>query len=956
MAQKDARKSKSLKPHKAQRVIAEIVAGLLLLLVLFILFLPTLASTAPVTGFLLQKAAQMTDAEIQLGDLSLGWRHGIEIHDLKVADTRGKLQIKHFHSQPNVLALIQNRWILGKTVVEEPILEIPLDQFKSKATLTSETSNAPSPSNSGHTQLPIKSMEVEVHNGQVRLTQADQQVLQVTDINTQVDLNPQGQASFFTLALAVQDDEQSSDVQVEAQVKRQDKGWVLDLAAGKWNIDVNQFNLATLQPLVELTGVEVKTQGRLSAQLQGILESDQTVGLKGSVEVKDLDVTSAAWQGDHLASAQVLLELDAQTFEQQLMINRASLQTDWAQVELQGQAPLDPNQWLTSSELNSTLEVQVAHLMRQMPHTLSLQEGVDVTQGTLSSQVEWLNGYLHTQTTLAGLAGQVNDQPVQLSQDVVADVRLDLTQEDWALENLVLDSAFAKIQAKGSREKLELENQLDLSRFQNEMGQFVDFKDLTLTGQMRSQGFVAWQDDRIQVNGTAQVRQLMVDCAKGCQIQEPQAGLSLEAAWHSTTRALDVTSLSMNGSLGTLAINQAQGHWPQDEAMSLQVPLTLQGFPLDKALQWTRALGVGPNDLQLAGFLNGQVTLSAEQGGYQVQMSQTQVEDLRFQWQDQDAFVQDQVTLVLDAQVQPEARRLQVNDLQWISPQIQIKRAHFQQAQTESITQLAGGIEMDYDWDTVGPLLADVLPEGLEIEGRACEFQVELPISEDGLDMSQVSGQLQIACNGASYQGIELGALDVNAVIDEGLLTVAPFSTTANQGTLAFACQGDFTREPAVFSTSGPMQVADDIQITTEMAESLFQYINPLFANINSVTGTTDFYCEQLQIPLSAEAKDQIKVAGTVSCANVVLQGSTLFSKMRLNPQRLQIHPTRFVLSDGVLRYTNMQVDVGDNPVQFSGAIGLDQRLDMDVTLPYTFEGTHRTRLGIPLVDALPCP
>ena len=414
--------------------------------------------------------------------------------------------------------------------------------------------------------------------------------------------------------------------------------------------------------------------------MQGILESDQTVGLKGSVEVKDLDVTSAAWQGDHLASAQVLLELDAQTFEQQLMINRASLQTDWAQVELQGQAPLDPNQWLTSSELNSTLEVQVAHLMRQMPHTLSLQEGVDVTQGTLSSQVEWLNGYLHTQTTLAGLAGQVNDQPVQLSQDVVADVRLDLTQEDWALENLVLDSAFAKIQAKGSREKLELENQLDLSRFQNEMGQFVDFKDLTLTGQMRSQGFVAWQDDRIQVNGTAQVRQLMVDCAKGCQIQEPQAGTESRSGLALDHTCLRRDLLVYERFTWYLAINQAQGHWPQDEAMSLQVPLTLQGFPLDKALQWTRALGVGPNDLQLAGFLNGQVTLSAEQGGYQVQMSQTQVEDLRFQWQDQDAFVQDQVTLVLDAQVQPEARRLQVNDLQWISPQIQIKRAHFQQA------------------------------------------------------------------------------------------------------------------------------------------------------------------------------------------------------------------------------------------------------------------------------------
>ncbi len=40
-----------------------------------------------------------------------------------------------------------------------------------------------------------------------------------------------------------------------------------------------------------------------------------------------------------------------------------------------------------------------------------------------------------------------------------------------------------------------------------------------------------------------------------------------------------------------------------------------------------------------------------------------------------------------------------------------------------------------------------------------------------------------------------------------------------------------------------------------------------------------------------------------------------------------------------------MQMDVGDNPVNFKGVIGLDKSLDMTATLPYTTEG-RTARVG----------
>jgi hypothetical protein len=61
----------------------------------------------------------------------------------------------------------------------------------------------------------------------------------------------------------------------------------------------------------------------------------------------------------------------------------------------------------------------------------------------------------------------------------------------------------------------------------------------------------------------------------------------------------------------------------------------------------------------------------------------------------------------------------------------------------------------------------------------------------------------------------------------------------------------------------------------------------------------------------------------------------------------LTIHPTVLVLEKGVLRYDDMQIDLGQNPVNFRGSIGLDGTLNMTVVLPYTLTG-RLVRVGQP--------
>lgn len=126
-----------------------------------------------------------------------------------------------------------------------------------------------------------------------------------------------------------------------------------------------------------------------------------------------------------------------------------------------------------------------------------------------------------------------------------------------------------------------------------------------------------------------------------------------------------------------------------------------------------------------------------------------------------------------------------------------------------------------------------------------------------------------------------------------------------------------------------------------------------------------------LAIPLGgAGAKKDLVVVGTVSMNNVRLEASDLLGQIlsaagaTARGQNITIHPTRFVLRNGLVRYSDMQMDIGDNPINFSGTIGLDKSLDMTVALPYTTAGrTARvgrkvsgTRITLPLKGTIDKP
>ncbi len=203
----------------------------------------------------------------------------------------------------------------------------------------------------------------------------------------------------------------------------------------------------------------------------------------------------------------------------------------------------------------------------------------------------------------------------------------------------------------------------------------------------------------------------------------------------------------------------------------------------------------------------------------------------------------------------------------------------------------------------------------------------------------------------AEYMGFNFGRTEVDVQIQDGVLKIAPFSTVVNNGQLNFAGEADFKQKPALLKTTGPIHIVKNVQINEQTTERLLMYLNPVFAGAVNVSGVANFSCEQLAIPLAGAAENKIEVVGTISIEQLRLQASDLLGEIlsvvgaRRREQVITVQPTKFILRDGFVRYDDMRMDIGDNPINFKGVIGLDKSLNMTVTLPYTFAG-RTVRVG----------
>ncbi len=960
------------KRKTAKRIVQLLLVIAAVLIVSVFFLLPVLLSSEAGRKVILARINKFIPGRTDFTDLSIGWSQGVRVTDFSFNDRadQASVQVKRITTKPHYASLLMGNLSFGQTVLDEPRVAINL-----KGGPSGETEGAVLPPQKPLAiALPLVTMDLVVKDGNFKVTDQQNRTVDLSRINSQVNLKPPAQPTSFSINMAVVGQGRESVIKAAGQVRSETpkKGWTLKGTTGDFTVEVNDLDLESLGPILELAKVQVQAKGLVSADVNAVVKDGSFENLIGSIKAKNLDITGPQLKGDRLQTSLLDVAIRLQGKPGLINIEKFQVDADWLDATARGTVPTTLRSWgdfLTAKSdftLSADFKLKVDQILSQMPRTFALREGMKVTSGTLSGTIQADRGKLTGQASLAELAGTVEDKKLALSEPVTAKLQITAEKEKINFEALNVSAAFAKISAAGSLEQLKYDGQVDLEKLQAELGQFANLGAYQLAGELLNKGQLSIVEDKIAVAGSSQVKNLRVSSDKGVTAAEPMADIAFALGIDRPNSILTIDSLKASASLGQVSIKDGVVPLGDKAAKPMKLAVSAGNVDLQKVQPFAVLFASLPPEMQLAGIAESQIQVTSEKGIYRITTDATKIKNFKLTSAEKKPFEQKEVLLTFDAEINPKEKAINVKRLRLDSPQIKIKKGEFEKTDNNGKTKLQAQFECEYDWSAVSAVASDFLPQGFELAGqRKCDvsFSSEYPAGKSDELLAHLDAKTKLGFERAGYLGLNFGPAEVDVEVEDGLLSIAPFAAKVNNGQLNFAGQADFKKKPAILTMPGRIQIAKDVQINKEATEKLLMYVNPIFANAVNVSGVANFDCEKLAIPLAADAKKDLKVIGTIWMNNLRLEASDLLGQIlsvaggNLRGQLLTVHPTKFILQDGFLRYDDMQVDVGDNPVNFKGVIGLDKSLDMTVTLPYTVEGktvkvgkdTAGQRISVPL-------
>jgi len=977
-----------IKPQKktGKRLLKLALTLLVILIVFVLLLVPALISSGKGRQIILAKINGSIAGKTNFADLSMGWLKGIKVADFSFKDNAGQIsvQVKEIATKPHYGSLLTGNLSFGQTLIDTPNVEINLKDLQEQKA-KNPAPKRPAGEGMQPFVLPVKRMELVLNDGNVKVTDPKSGTVELSRINSKINLQPLGQQSNFDLTMAVAQAGKASQIQVASTITpKQQTGWSLKGTSGSLTVDVKDLDLESLGPILALAGVDIQAEGVVGARATGQIKDGQIEDLDAGIKGKNLQITGAQLKGDRLQTGDLDINVKLNQQKQAINIDNMQFKSDWASVTASGVVPttfksLDDLLGAKSNyNLKGKFNCDLAAVSSQMPKTLGLKEGMQLTSGQLNGNVETSTKaggqkQIQANATITALEGTVEGKKIAMSQPIEAEAQISSDKAGINFDKVNVSASFAKINCAGSTKLVKYSAEADLAKLQAELGQFVNIGQYQMSGVLQEAGQLSVEENRIAASGSGTIKNLRMSSEEGLSASEPLAKIDFAVNMDRKKNVVAVDSVIADASLGRFSIKNGVVPLGDEPGTPLSLKLSANNVNFEKVRPFAVMFASFPKEMQLVGIADSTISVTSEKKTYKITTDSTKIKGLKLTSPGKKPFEQNEVTLAFEAELNPEQKAINVKTLQLECPQIKITKGQFSQVTKDGKTTLQGQADLDYDWSAVSVMAAPYLPEDLTLQGKrkdAVSFTSEYPADQSDKLLAKLNAKANVGFAKAGYMGLDFDSTDVDIQVQNGVLNIAPFTTTVNEGQFNFAGGADFKESPSLFKAAKPMQIIKDIKITDEMVKKLLKYVNPIFAEAVNVSGVTNFNCEQLAIPLSALAKNDTIVIGTISMTQLRLETSDLLGQILAvggigtRGTLLTIHPTKFVLEKGVLRYDDMQIDIGDNPINFKGAIGLDKSLDMIVTLPYTTEGqtvrigkeTSGARITLPLKGTVDKP
>lgn len=963
----------SEKGHRSKISATKVFLWMLLLVCLLFLILffatPAYLSSNSGKNLILAKVNSSIDGKVQVDSLSMSWFEGVKADKLDFTNNTGttKVTAEQIAARPSYLALIGGRVEIDKAVIEKPYVSLTIDRQPQEAKAAKQTgAKAAAP------VFPIDRLNLTINEGNCKISApgANQavQTLELKDINSKIALRPLGSKSSFDISMTVAGANEVSDIAASGQIKTSRKRWSLAEASGELSIEVNSLELSTLAPLFSAIDVNATTGGTVTANIKAKMQKGQFENLQGIINATDLDIAGAFLKGDRLQSSKFQTDVKLNTTEKTINIDHLKVEADGLSADVKGTVPKTLRSFEdflkadSADTLQGQFDCDVAKIFKQIKTIANFKQDFDINYGRLSGNIntEARNG----QRTVAGrvklwaLEGRFPVKRIILSKPVEVDARLVSQKDQITIEKLNVDSSFVKAQFSGTTDNMNYTADLDLADLQSDVGQLFEIKpQLSGTAQLIGKGSLA---NRVFAStGSASLNGVTITMPDGAVLSEPSATAGFDFQTDIDKKQLNVKTADISASFGKINISNLTTPLGKNTQRPTQFNTNF-AVELGKLNAWAAALGKMDANTQFGGFARGDLAFSKTSGIIEASTKQTTIENLKISSPGKETFTQPNITISFAGKFDTVQKIYDIPQLGITSPQIKISGS-LSNADRGETTKTEGSFKADYDLAAASTIVSPFLPAGFSATGKRSDslwFSSTWPKNAPQQFKANLNAKTTFGFDAAEYMGLNLGKSEFNIKIDNGLMTIAPFSTVVSNGKLNFAASANLASKPAILQTLGAIKILDKIQITQQTSDALLRYVNPVFADATDITGILNFDCEKFAVPLEKGHKDAIAITGTLSIDNMHLGASSLLRQIIQltgvsSDPTITVLPTRFVLADGILQYDNMQMNFNDKPVNFSGRIGLDKSMQMNVTLPWTHSGR---RITLPLKGTVDKP
>lgn len=946
----EAKQNSKIKSGKKRRWLLIFIPVLIAVIIALAIFVfPWYLSSADGQKLILTKVNNSINGKINFENLSVGWFKGITIQDFSFKDNSGEISVQanEISTKPHYGSLIMGNLSFGQTTIDKPQVEINLKEAQEQ-----KTKVVPEAKSASSTPMLIpQEMNLDVKDGSLTITDPKFKTVEVTNINSKVDLRPPGQKSSFELFLAVDGTEKPSTVQADGTVQPPKTGWSLKGTSGDMAVEVNDLNLDSLGPFLALAGVQLQTKGVVRGNMKSDISDGKLKNLTGNINAQNLDITGAELKGDSLRTKKLNVDVKLNQSDDKIDINNLQMQSDWATVDASGVVPttaesfgnfLKPD---SGYSLKGTFDCNLPAVMSQLPNTLGLKKGMQITSGRLNGNIQTVTQagqkQIQARATLADLGGILDGKPVALSAPLDAEARISTDQKGIRFDQLGLSTPFAKINCSGDIQMLKYNAEADLAKLQSEMGQFVDTGKYQMAGRFQGSGDVSILPEKITTSGSSKINDLKLTSPEGLTASEPGVDFEYAVDFDRKQNVVDISSAKTSAGFGQISVKDGVIPLSSEAAKPMSLLVDVTDFDLAKIRPFAIMFASFPAKMQIAGIAESQISLNSINKIYDISSQSTKIENLKVTYPEQQPFDASQVSLTFDTEIDAAQKMINIKTFTLDSPQIKITKSQVKQYSKGDKTILEGQTDLEYDWTAINTIAAPYLPKGLTIEGKrqdSISFESEYPTGQTDKILANLSADAAVGFQRADYMGLNFGATEVDIQVDKGLLKVEPFTTEVNNGRINFSAEADFKQASPSLTTLQPISI-QAVQINEAVTRNLLFYINPIFANAVGASGVANFTAQKLVIPLTNIDQNDIQVVGNIGIDNMQLNPTGFLNQLISlinvrNPRAtMRLHPTNFSLQKGYVHYDNMQIDIDNTPINFKGTIGLNKKLDMMVAL-----------------------